>query len=449
MKRQKWSVVSGQWSVNGRKKAEQAPACCGCFQLTTDHRPPTTACFPLTTDHRPLTTAPRGITLLEVLISIGIMAIGLVSVASLLPMGGLQAQKANVEERKSDLVLNAVRDFHIRGMATIKDPVSCPWITIAPNLAPQAYFQPAGPQNKFYVPIALTGARFGITALPPVAIDPLMSSVAISSSAAQASLQYFPMSKTSGASPPVAMPRLTIASLYNKNATVARALADAVMVSHDDIVVNQPDDNSLPATGAVISDPNTKAPYARDYDGEFSWLATITPNYPYLLPGESPPSPAQSPDSYYYFKKLVGNEYTLSIVVFDRRLVPRGSFDPTLVGEDMVSIAPPQSGVTVNLGGGDITIVGPNDAQSQLIRPNTWMMLGRFDPGLNFQIFKWYRILSASSDGANMQVTLAGPDWAWGKPGDNTQLTYACLFDGAVAVIQRTIHLEGPSIWNQ
>ena len=45
------------------------------------------------------------------------MAIGIVSVASLLPMGGLQAQKANVEERKSELVLNAVRDFHIRGMA--------------------------------------------------------------------------------------------------------------------------------------------------------------------------------------------------------------------------------------------------------------------------------------------------------------------------------------------
>src|SRR6185369_15809176 len=118
------------------------------------------------------------------------------------------------------------------------------------------------------------------------------------------------------------------------------------------------------------------------------------------------------------------------------------------IGEEIVSVTQP-SGVTVNLGGGDITIKAPTDAQSQLIRPNTWMMLGRFDPSLNFQVFKWYRILSASSDGADVQVTLAGPDWTWGKQSDNTQATYACLFDGAVAVIQRTIHLEGPSIWNQ
>ena len=56
------------------------------------------------------------------------MAIGIVSVASLLPMGGLQAQKANVEERKSELVLNAARDFHIRGMANPQT-----WIKPATN----------------------------------------------------------------------------------------------------------------------------------------------------------------------------------------------------------------------------------------------------------------------------------------------------------------------------
>ena len=251
------------------------------------------------------------------------------------------------------------------------------------------------------------------------------------------------------------MPRLALTSLYNTNPTIARTLAEAAMVARDDVIVNQPEDRSLPATGAVISDTSTNPPkpYARDYNGEFSWMATITPNYPYLLPGENAPNPTDpNVDPLFYFKKLTGNEYTLSIVVFDRRIVPRLSqgsqFDPTLIGEEIVSVAQP-NGVTVNLGGGDITITAPNDAQAQLIRPNTWMMLERADSSLGFHVFKWYRILSASNDGANVQVTLAGPDWTWGKQNDNTQATYACLFDGAVGVIQRTIHLEGPSIWNQ
>ena len=101
----------------------------------------------------------RGITLMEVLISIGIMAIGLVSVASLLPVGGLQQQKANVEERKAQLVLNAVRDFHVRGMAAVRDPVNFPWVIARTNSA-QPYFRVVG-TNKLNIPTAATGAGLG------------------------------------------------------------------------------------------------------------------------------------------------------------------------------------------------------------------------------------------------------------------------------------------------
>ena len=181
---------------------------------------------------------------MEVLISIGIMAIGLVSVASLLPVGGLQQQKANVEERKAQLVLNAVRDFHVRGMAAVRDPVNFPWLRPGPTAAP--YFVPPTGQVKFYQPTNALGV--GILALPPVAIDPLMSSVAISSQNAMNSLQYFPRAlngstfSSTGAFP---MPRLALTSLYNTNPTIARTLAEAAMVAHDDVIVNQPDDRTL------------------------------------------------------------------------------------------------------------------------------------------------------------------------------------------------------------
>lgn len=52
----------------------------------------------------------RGITLLEVLIAIGILAIGLSSVIALVPAGRLQASRAVVLDRASNLAANAVSD---------------------------------------------------------------------------------------------------------------------------------------------------------------------------------------------------------------------------------------------------------------------------------------------------------------------------------------------------
>jgi Tfp pilus assembly protein PilV len=59
----------------------------------------------------------RGITLLEVLISMGILTIGLVSVLSLVPAGRSQALKAGAIDRTSALALNAAADFITRGGA--------------------------------------------------------------------------------------------------------------------------------------------------------------------------------------------------------------------------------------------------------------------------------------------------------------------------------------------
>ena len=57
-----------------------------------------------------------GITLLEVLISIGILSVGLASVVALLPAGGAQAKKAIVEDRRGSLGAAALADFINYGM---------------------------------------------------------------------------------------------------------------------------------------------------------------------------------------------------------------------------------------------------------------------------------------------------------------------------------------------
>jgi len=61
--------------------------------------------------HSRVTMAGRnGITLLEVLISIGILSIGLMSVAALIPAGKAQAAKATVADRAAILAANALAD---------------------------------------------------------------------------------------------------------------------------------------------------------------------------------------------------------------------------------------------------------------------------------------------------------------------------------------------------
>ena len=61
--------------------------------------------------------ARDGITLMEVLIAIGILAVGLSSVAALLPAGGSQAKKAVMADRASSLAANALSDATTAGIA--------------------------------------------------------------------------------------------------------------------------------------------------------------------------------------------------------------------------------------------------------------------------------------------------------------------------------------------
>lgn len=57
-----------------------------------------------------------GITLLEVLISLGILSVGLASVVALVPAGGEQAKKALLDDRRGSLGPNALADCVNRGL---------------------------------------------------------------------------------------------------------------------------------------------------------------------------------------------------------------------------------------------------------------------------------------------------------------------------------------------
>jgi Tfp pilus assembly protein PilV len=364
--------------------------------------------------------SPRraGISLMEVLISIFIMAIGMVSIASLLPVGGIQVQKANVEEQKAICGLNAQREFQIRGMAN-----SANWVQCNTSTNPAKW-------------VTYTGAPAAY--VPPLAIDPLMVGSVVAANAQDSKkIDTFPANVNSASYP--VMKRLTIATACNASGaapnitfTPVKALSDAIFRAADDIVGNQPSDRNLPATGQLTIDSSGN-PVKRDFDGGYTWLATLTPYYP----DQAAPLPM--------------NQFTLSIVIFYRRVIstPTASSQQEDYVHCTAAGSPgtePTAG-TVSFGGGDLNFgdaTAATEQQINMTRPGNWIMLCRNDATLG-RVFKWYRIVAASTDtSGNLGATLSGPDWVWGG-GANP--TYACLFDGAVACYQRVIHLDGPSLW--
>jgi hypothetical protein len=220
------------------------------------------------------------------------------------------------------------------------------------------------------------------------------------------------------------------------------AVSDAIFVPRDDAVVDQPSDNSLPATNYPADVNPANEPLSRAYAGEYSWLATITPND--AGTANSAPAPGQT--------------YTLSLVVFNRRLmtVPTAGSGQ----EEMVRADATITGPATNYGGGEFRLSDASAAKLEVATPGQWMMLCRDESavGAGYRVFKWYRIVTAapvealsSGSGFERYVTLAGPDWQVLDPSSSPapQPTYACLIAGAIAVYERPVRLEEPSsVWN-
>src|SRR6476660_6965417 len=124
-----------------------------------------------TTDYRPRTdSARRGLSLTEVLISMGILTLGLLGVASVFPVGSYYVQKAEISDKASAIAQSVMSDIMARGMLNpwawyVMVPVPAV-ISAPPNTSPNAFF--AGIDGK-YTPVAPdpTGAKTSSTFARP------------------------------------------------------------------------------------------------------------------------------------------------------------------------------------------------------------------------------------------------------------------------------------------
>jgi hypothetical protein len=279
----------------------------------------------------------RGISLLEVLISIGILSVGLASVLALLPAGGSQARKAMIEDRRGAMGEAAIADCRVRGFL---NPIN--WI---------------GASN------------------PPVMIDPLGAAYGVSAA-------------------PSGMSLVSISGIPNL------AVADYVCRGGDDLAVQVPDDDD--SAPVLMMQGSAK----RLTEGNFSWLATITP----MTTGTGP-------------------FHRLSVVEFYRR-----SFDPTS-GETSIQLAGSLSGPSAAIVGNPTLSLDKDGFKTFF--PTGGVVL----VATGTTSFQWRRILMAAPDYAADGSTLKSIDLTFNLDVTGSTATiYA--YGGAVGVAEQIIRLD-------
>ena len=182
-------------------------------------------------------THRRGISLMEVLISMGILTIGLVSVISLIPAGRSQALKASAIDRSAALAQNAAADFINRGFLRPSGWTAMPSSNIA-------VFDP------LFDPL---GTLFWTNTLSLSVIQPRIDAVTTTSSA---------HAITSGSS----------------------AIRDLLMRGEDDIRYSTDNVGADAPPVALLSYSSTSGRHV--FDGSFSYLATLSGSTTSWKPGD-------------------------------------------------------------------------------------------------------------------------------------------------------------------
>jgi hypothetical protein len=392
----------------------------------------------------------RGISLLEIMISIGIVGIGLIGVASLIPLAHHKAEQGVREERKALFGKRAYREFFVNGfdrpgsfLATGQGTPYWVWLTpqtpygiyngLTGQIIPQAYcFDPHWVAAK--MPQAVTTPALFPTFGPTAAQVPRITVLTYRPEQFRESLLM------QGATPAVASNRM--AAFVSANPImISLAQADQVFRIHDDLVVESPDDPNDIARQTYLSEPygayTQPVGVKRLSGGNFSWMATLVPELNSALNPSNPNVVAP------YFT----NRYQLSIVIFNQRDL-LGNYNEEVVAQVQL---PPNS--MISGAAKDIVIaeLGPDppvveNVGVRHIRQGEWIALVQKVPmpppmGV-FTRLHWYQVMSTDEQDSDTtlvrQLSLSGPDWNpdWSQP------IYAVYLRNVETVYEKTVELQ-------
>ncbi|MDP7204661.1 MAG: prepilin-type N-terminal cleavage/methylation domain-containing protein [Pirellulaceae bacterium] len=382
----------------------------------------------------------RGVTLVELMFAIGILLVGLLGVAALIPLAGFEIDRGLTADRMSVTGRNAVQEFDIRSMRRADMYVNPDGTPFNPNFQSLHLFPAAQRSISFCIDPGYL--HFHATNTPPANRTPLLFP------------SFGPL--TSLPEKEARMHRIALRN-HPGGTIMHRLLAERLFVARDDLAIDRPSDPTLPPQQVYGS--NTTR---RQYNGSFSWFATLVPEL-------------HQPTG-------VFDQYLLSVVVLDDRdlLYDSGlgtTSRPRPIPERVVEIELLGGGFG---GGAAILKTSSTSPVSIDVRSGDWIMLSAraiVSPPINVAIarinnsepvnlvtrdyFRWYQVVSSELDprpvaggGWVRHISLEGPDWSRPEWWDTTlpavlqMPTRAVMVRDAVGVFEKTIRLENTSLWD-
>jgi len=437
------SVVSCQLSVVGLKEADHGPR-------TTDNGQRANSAFRI---------PHSAITLTEVLISMGILTLGLLGVAAMFPVGSYYMQKGDTADRASAVAQAAFNDAVTQGLLDPKN-----WYGLVPGssttagaanrgfsadggaavntfrrpfaaalneaisfASSQTYPQKVLSQQmgNAYVldPMGVAGATFNDYGynfiLYPVPATAYSDSV---SASAYAPTQWAAWKNSTA--PDYAWPirRVTFhqpnldPSILSATVPLKAAVAERLFGSHDDLSIDLPDRDDMPSTqnwNVVYDSSGTPSSVARQSRGDYSWFITVVPKTAdarnALASGGS------------------GQAYDVSVVVFYKRVLPRTDpVDKTASKEAATRYTVQERVVRAQVlstgpSGGELLLTAydgvggmPDDFVPESpftdLKVGEWIMLCGPHPDSTESnprfVLNWYRVLAI--DGKDMKLDVYG-----------------------------------------
>ena len=403
-----------------------------------------------------------GLTLIEILMTIFVLAVGLLGVAALMPVGSYQMQRGQIAQRVSEIGPSALDLIEATGMhspgrwsngSTEFDDVtehavggSVEWVRnayrhdstykqAAPNPVDGKYLleiirsDDASKLDEYHRPsgggdsVAISGSSslatddvFVLRRCEPFALDPLYMY--------QVGMNPFVSAPNDPYGTGDTMPRITVSGV------TSQAMAGSVFQNEEDLMTVEDEETGLPSGRAVWQDGGNSILKAKS-EGHYSWLATFSPGE--TATGSDP------------------KQWTVSVAVFYKRPLSLQDNEGNNASQWTVPMSIDSSTggyTTATLDGSDArhifdagsaTDTFDQDAgDSMRIKRRQWGLV-TFADGSDKRA-RWYRVGTVqkptSATGNSIKIRLIGPDL---PSGVSAKITF---FEGLEGVFTRAMMAE-------
>lgn len=351
-----------------------------------------------------------GVSLMEVLISIGVISLGIFGVASLIPVAQFKVAEGTSKDRQAAFGPSAAAQFRIEDM---------------------------GNPDTWYAPVPRYLSKGGQIRKRAFCIDPLGLAENMVGTDYPGAMYRFPANAAERDS--FFLPRITLKKLRHAQVGVELALARDMCFLKDELVFDRPTDQGKQPRRKYFVDANG-VPTSSLSSASLAWFATASPT---VILDPLTGNPVHS------------DEFLLSIVITKDRV-------PLLaLTEENYAQATCHFAGEIELFNSPVVATGADDQMKMTdLRIGDWLLLSKpvsaalANDSTGKRVYRWTQIIGTSdAEDATADIsrrfTISNDDFfrPEATPGE---MGYAVIFmRGVSAVYERTIRLENSSMWSQ